>query len=418
MYESEYESLVTSGYSPRLGPWIRRRDDPVQGSIWQRTRRAGVAACLMIGIGVSGADSAEEIAGQDARARLVAEVEARGLNPAEIIFPDSLTEEIRRWLLESVETGPSPKDTIERLLRAMTDPEGLGMVFVPGFTGTAEEAFHSRKANCLAFTHLMVGMSRELGIPTYYVNYELVERFRRSGDLIIVAGHVSAGYGRGAGGYLLEFGDLADLDRSRARPISDLDALARYYANRAAELLEDGRIEEALGWAETATRLEPSLPEGWSNLGVALRRSGRLDQAEEAYIQSTEVDPLYHVAYHNLFALMRYRGDSEAASEILTLLDRRDNRNPFIYLELGDQSLASERLEEAGRFYQKASKVGGDLAETWAARGSWALAEGKVRKARRWLRKAQELSSDDPRTLELERQMLEFEGAVDIESSL
>lgn len=347
---------------------------------------------------------------------LAAQVESQGLNPAEITFPDSLTEEMKGWLEDNVRRGLSDRETIDRLLGAMTDPDGLGLVYVPGYTGTAEEVFESRRANCLAFTHLLVGMSRELGIPAYYVNYELAEQFRRAGDLIVVSGHVSAGYGSGADRYLLEFGAVVNLAGRRPRPVSDLNALARYYSNRAAEQLRGGQAEDALGWAEVSTRLDPSLVEGWSNLGVALRRSGRVDEAEKAYLQATEIDPYYHVAYHNLFALMQMRGDREAAREILDLMDRRDNKNPFLYLELGDQSLASHRLDEAGHFYKRASKVGEELAETWAARGSWALASGKPKKARRWLKRAQSIGPDEPRTVELEHQLLEFQASLDIES--
>ncbi len=416
MNKREGQDLVTPGYPHWLSHWIRSQAGHRRGSVWSKVVLAGLVFCLTTGSWAFGADRSATGIGQESRARLVAQVESQGLSSAEIVFPDSLTEEMRQWLRESVETGPSPRDTIEELLLAMTGPEGLGLVFAPGHTATAEEVFQSRQANCLAFTHLMVGLSRELGIPTYYVNYELVERFRRSGDLIVVSGHVSAGYGSGPEGYLLEFGDLVNLDRSQARPITDLNALARYYSNRAAELIADGEVEAALGWAETTTRLDPSLVQGWSNLGVALRRSGHLDQAERAYIQATAVDSDYHVAYHNLFALMRLRGDTEAAQEILKLLDRRDNRNPFLYLELGDQSLASKRLDEAGRFYERASKVGGELAETWAARGGWALTSGKVRKARRWLEKAQRIAPDEPRVIELEQRLLEIEGTLDIES--
>jgi Flp pilus assembly protein TadD len=364
--------------------------------------------CVLVAIRTSHAGAVETIA-REAHLALVAEVEAKGLNPEDIVFPDALTDEMKQWLQTNVESGPSPKETIESLLRAMTDADGLGLAYEPGYTGTAEEVFRSRKANCLAFTHLMVGLSRELGIRSYYVNYEMVERFRRSGDLIVVSGHVSAGYGSGLDRYVLDFGAAADLEGGRASSISDLNALARYYANRAAELLGDGEAEESLEWAKTATRLDPSLAEGWSNLGVALRRSGQLEAAEQAYLRASEVDPDYHVAYHNLFALMRLRGDSEAAKELLNLLDRRKNRNPFLYLELGDQSLRQGRLEEAGYFYRRASQLGGKLAETWAARGSWALVGGKLRKAQRWLEKARRIEPEDPRVVDLERQMLELE---------
>ena len=418
MVESRNETRVGSGAPQDWRRWRRVWERGGRGAVWIRGVGRGFALCLLVLTSDSFAEDFVETEHDRSRARLATQIEALGLNPSEITFPDSLTEEMRQWLENSVRRGPSEKETVDRLLGALTDPHGLGLLYVPGYTGTAEEVFLTRKANCLAFTHLMVGMSRELGISAYYVNYELAERFSRSGDLIVVSGHVSAGYGSGTESYLLEFGAVVDVDGRRPRPISDLNALARYYANRAAELLRDGEVEEALEWAETSKRLDPTLVEGWNNLGVALRRSGRVDQAEQAYLRATEVDPGYHVAYHNLFALMLFRGHSEAASEILDLLARRENRNPFIYLELGDQSLAARRLEEAGRFYKRASKLGEGLAETWAARGGWALAAGKVGKARRWLRKAQKISLEDPRTMELERRLVEFEARVGIESSL
>lgn len=418
MLESQNGSLVNSGAPLNPKRWLRARERYDRGAKWPETLVPVLTLFSLVFPSTSLAQGAGRTESQQSLSSLVAQVEERGLDPSEITFPDSLTEEMKEWLEKNVRRGLSDKETVDRLLSALTESDGLGLVYIPGYTGTAEEVFVTRKANCLAFTHLMIGMSRELGIPAYYVNYELAEQFRRSGDLIVVSGHVSAGYGSGADRYLLEFGAVVNLDGRRPRPISDLNALARYYSNRAAESLRGGQANDALEWAETSITLDPTLVEGWSNLGVALRRSGHLDAAEQAYLKATEVDPSYHVAYHNLFALMRFRGESEAAGEILDLLDRRDNRNPFIYLELGDQSLASKMLDEAGSFYRRASKVGDDLAETWAARGSWALASGKVRKARRWLKKAQSLSPDDPRTLELERQLLELEGTVDIESSL
>ena len=416
MFENENRNLVTSSAQPgrTWWYWVRARDG--YGSIWVNAIVATLPFLLIVGAATSSAAGAGWVDSQESRSMLAAQVEALGFEPGEVTFPDSLTEEMKGWLEENVRRGLSDRETIDRLLSALITPDGLGLVYIPGYTATAEEVFESGKANCLAFTQLLVGMSRELGVPAYYVNYELAEQFRRSGDLIVVSGHVSAGYGSGADRYLLEFGAVVNLDGRRPRRISDLNALARYYSNRAAEQLRAGEAEEALSWAEVSTRLDPSMVEGWSNLGVTLRRSGRVDEAERAYLRATEIDPYYHVAYHNLFALMRLRGDREAAREILDLMDRRDNRNPFLYLELGDQSLASHRLDEAGRFYKRASKVGEELAETWAARGGWALASGKSRKARRWLQRARSIAPDEPRTVELERQLLEFQASLDIES--
>lgn len=344
------------------------------------------------------------------QAELEEAVRARGLEPKKIVFPARLNDEMRSWLSERVQVGAASEKSLQRLLEALLDADGFGLKYTPHYTGTAEEVFTSHEANCLAFTHLFIAMSRELGIATYFVNYELIEGFRRTGDLIVISGHVSAGYSVGTERHLLEFGAVSGLDARTARRISDLNALARYYANRGAELLRGGELEAALQWSNTATQLDPSLADGWTNLGVARRRTGDLEGAEEAYLKATEGDPDHFAAYHNLSVVLRLQGDQGAARSILELLDRRDNRNPYIYLQLGDQSLVAGRPEEAKRFYRRASILGDQLAETKAARGHWALLNGQPKRARKWLRRAQDIDPEDERTLELEHLLLKELG--------
>ncbi|TNF78140.1 MAG: tetratricopeptide repeat protein, partial [Acidobacteria bacterium] len=92
----------------------------------------------------------------------------------------------------------------------------------------------------------------------------------------------------------------------------------------------------------------------------------------------------------------------DAAGKLLKLLDRRDNRNPFVYLDLGDAAIEEGRLDEAGRFYRRAVRLGDELAEPRAALGLLAFRRGDVDKARRWLRRAQKLDPEEPRTQRLE----------------
>jgi Flp pilus assembly protein TadD len=321
-------------------------------------------------------------------------VQARGLDPETIVFPARLNDEMRNWLQERVEPVPSSTRLLHELLEILLDADGFGLKYTPRYTGTAEEVFYSHEANCLAFTHLFVAMSRELGINTYFVNYSLIERFRRTGDLIVISGHVSAGFSSGTERHLLQFGAVSGLDARTARRISDLNALARYYANRGAELLRDGDLESALRWSETATQLDPALADGWTNLGVARRRAGDLEGASQAYLRATEVDPDHFAAYHNLSVVLRLQGRQDA--------------------QLGDQSLEAGRLEEARRFYRRASILGDELAETKAARGHWALLNGQPKRARKWLRRAQAVDPEEERTVELERLLLKELGSPHI----
>lgn len=334
-------------------------------------------------------------------AELESQIRARGLDPEEVEIPGRLTDEIRDWANRKVPGGVSEGQVLRRLLWALIDPFGLNLTYDPGRTGTASEVWASGKANCLGFTHLFVGLSRELGIPTYYVRWSRIENYRKEGDLIVVSEHVSAGFGAGAERQVLEFGAVDGLGESPSHPISDLEALARHYANRSAEWLQEGNLSEARTSAEIAVQLEPELPEGWVNLGVARRRSGDLEGAKEAYTRATVVDVDHLPAYQNLSVLMEIQGEKDVAREILALLDRRDNRNPFIYLSLGDFSLDTGQLDEAERFYRRASKLGPELAATRAARGLLALEAGDLKAARKWLKRSQSIDPEDHRALRL-----------------
>ena len=339
------------------------------------------------------------------------EIVARGLDPDRVGVPARLTAEMKEWVHSKVSIGTPANVAFREVLSALVDPSGLGLVYDPSYTGTAEEIWSSRKANCLGFTHLFVGLTREVGIPTYYVRWGWVERYRREGDLVVVSGHVSAGWGVGLAREVLEFGAVEGMEASRSHLISDINALARHYANRSAERLRAGEIEAALSAAETAVKLDPTLVDAWVNLGVSRRRSGDPDGAESAYRRGTLVDPDHLPAYQNLSVVLRMQGAEDLAQTMLELLDRRDNKNPFTYLSLGDQSFDSGRYEEAARYYQRAGKLGRELAEARAARGLAALEMGELRAARKWLKRAQALDPEDSRTQELDKLLSQSEDS-------
>ena len=104
----------------------------------------------------------------------------------------------------------------------------------------------------------------------------------------------------------------------------------------------------------------------------------------------------------------------QAAAKLLRLLDQRRNRNPFIYLALGDDSMEQGHFEDAGRFYRKALYYSDEPAEARAALGMRALAQGDLAAARRWLTRAQRADATEPRVEEL-RERLREAGSGDEE---
>src|SRR4051812_22036495 len=283
-------------------------------------------------------------AGPTTVAGVAHELRQRGGDPASVVVPFEVTDEMRTWVHSQVPDSGSPEQRLELLLTAIVNPDGLGLTYEGGTTNTAREAFAARKANCLGFTSLFVGLARELAIPAFYLGVDDVERFERDGDLLVISGHVSAGFAVSGGKIkILEFTNAPKADYRHIRRVEDLTAVALYHANHGAELLRAGRLEEALPWLRKGVAIDPDLGDAWVDLGVGLRRAGDLDGAEAAYRRALEVNPQGASAYQNLAVLLRLRGHAKEADDLMALSTRASGQNPFSYLALGDLSLAHGR---------------------------------------------------------------------------
>ena len=342
-------------------------------------------------------------AGPTGVAGLAHDLRQRGVDPASVVVPFEVTDEMRAWVHAQVPDSGAPEQRLERLLAAIVGPDGLELSYEGGSTNTAREAFASRKANCLGFTSLFVGMARELGIPAFYLGVDDVERFEREGDLLVISGHVSAGFGLGGGKIkILEFTNAPKADYRHVRRLADLTAIALYHSNHGAELLRSGHLDGSLPWLRKAVAIDPELGDGWIDLGVGLRRAGDLEGAEAAYRRALEVNPQGAAAYQNLAVLLRLRGQAREADDLMALSTRASGQNPFSYLALGDLSLSHGRLDEARRFYRRAMWLNRDDAEPYAALGLAALAGGDRREAEKWLRKASARDKGNGRVRRLE----------------
>ena len=321
-----------------------------------------------------------------------------GLNGPKVVAPLAIDPSMRAFAREAVVgSGGQARQRLQALLDRMIDPEALKLSYVWGHTGTTAEVFATGEANCLAFTNLFIGMARSVGLPVYYLLVRDGETFRKEEDLVIVSDHVAVGYGFGDGRMIIDLAAEPTTDTRNLKPISDISALALYYTNRGAEALRRDGIQEALTHLRTAVALDSEMAPIWVNYGVALRRHGERQAAEDAYRRALELDPRGRSALVNLASLLRLEDRVEEAEELEVVLARRPGRNPFTYLALGDISLANGRPAEAIRLYRRAIGLDRQSGEAWAAFGSAALAQGDHDAARRALRKARKRAEDHPR---------------------
>ncbi len=316
------------------------------------------------------------------------------VDPGKVVLPYGLTPEMQAWAEETAGQSTNPLERLQRLQERLLDPHEMALEYTWGYTGTAAEVFEHRRANCLAFTNLFVGMARTVGIPVYFLSVEIGETYRKDGDLVILSDHIAVGYGPQSQRTVFDFSENPDSDIRTFHMISDLRALAMFHSNRGAEALQTDFLDAAVEWGEMAVKIEPELASAWVNLGVAYRRQGDLEAAEEVYRRAIEVDPRIYSAYQNLSALLRIQGRHGEALTLEGLLEKAPNRNPFTYLTLGDASLVGGRLQDAEQYYRRALRLDPSLAEPYAALGRLALVQQNVPRARRWLGKAQKRDPD------------------------
>jgi tetratricopeptide (TPR) repeat protein len=97
-------------------------------------------------------------------------------------------------------------------------------------------------------------------------------------------------------------------------------------------------------------------PQTLNDLGVALRFSGRLEEAEEALHKAIEAEPRYADAWNNLGCVHYLQGGYEEAERCLReaiLLDRR----PVFLLHLGMCQLGSNQLDGAEESFSSALRL-------------------------------------------------------------
>ena len=335
--------------------------------------------------------------------RLRLEIGERGLDPARIVLPFETTPEMRSWARATVSRGGVEEQRLQQLLLALLERDGRKLRYDRNRTATAVEVWRDGVANCLSFTHLFVGLAREVGLPVYYLRIADSPRYEREGDLVVASEHVAAAWGPPHRRKVLDFSEEPVGEYHQTQVVSDLTAVALYYSNLGAGRIRAGRLDEALDALSVATRLDPELADGWVNQGVALRAGGHREEAEAAFRRALEANPSMISAYNNLASLLRQAGRDTEARRLLEVADRQANRDPFTYLALGDLALAEGRLDEAARFYRRALRRHPGRAEPLAALGRCALAAGQRGDAQRWLRRAHRADPTEPRTVELRR---------------
>jgi len=322
------------------------------------------------------------------------EVAQRGVDPSRIPNPLQVTEAMKR--AAELMAGPGePPVRLERLQRALFDPNQFPFTYFTRGTLTAAEAFHRREGNCLSFTNLFVALGRSLGIPVTTALVQRVVGSEREGDLIVVNTHVVAVLEYAGGLYTYDFDRTRTAKPIHVQPLDDMWITGLYLNNKGADELRLGHADIALRFFQDAVALAPGFAPAWANLGVARRRLGDIAGALEAYRKALELAPSDPTVLSNLAALFRFLGREAEAQQALQAANLAQ-ASPHQLLVRGDVELAAGRITEAKKFYRRALRANPKFVEPMLALARAELAEQNVGRAARWLARAAKLDPSNP----------------------
>jgi eukaryotic-like serine/threonine-protein kinase len=107
------------------------------------------------------------------------------------------------------------------------------------------------------------------------------------------------------------------------------------------------RLEEALGYYRAALAIRPQTSMAHHNVGAVLSVLGRRDAAVSHFRESLRLDPEYAAGHHSLAWTMRYMGQLDEAIDEYGQALRIAPTSSVIHNNFGDALLAKGRIDEA-----------------------------------------------------------------------
>lgn len=315
-------------------------------------------------------------------------VEARGVNPDNVIYPFSSIPEMGEFARNATSGATSPLPRLARLQQSLFDSRTFPFEYDAPITLTPAESFSARRGNCLSFTVLFVTLARSLGLPVQLYSVQRLLGISKEESLVIVSRHVVAGFRHAGRLYVYDFSRLKEEFIGRHIPLDDVAVSGLFHTNIGASLLQKGQLEAAREQLFLATRLAPRFGGSWVNLGVVKRRLGDIEGAFSAYERALRVEPGNASALTNIAFLYAQQG-REAESRAALAAAARGKSSPYSLIALADLEMARGNIKEARRLLGKARRVGrGHVPEVYEALARWAVKSGDRDRADRYRSKA------------------------------
>jgi tetratricopeptide (TPR) repeat protein len=309
----------------------------------------------------------------------------------QVVVPYEIDDEIRQVAQEITLNHYDERAKARAIINKIIDLTGLSISYDWLSNKTAREVFRQGRGNCLAYSNLFVGMAREVGLDAVYVDVTMIERISREAEVIVNNGHITAGYMVGGQVRIIDFTRTPEREYIGYKVIDDLEAIANYYNNQGflygyfvenegQDLDFDPAVKEVEMY-ELALEILPTFQRARNNLGVALKRRGRIEEAIEQYKMAIEVDPNFADAHSNLGAAYYALGRNEDAVREFELATKNAGSNAYFFHHLGVVQYQLKQYDEAIEQFKKAISREPSLAEARFFLAECYMKQGDKKKA-------------------------------------
>ena len=268
-----------------------------------------------------------------------------------------LSDAIRESLTERIDPDWGDTRKFRQLSNFLFGADELNIRYHAWSIHDAGNTFEKKRGNCLAMSSLFVAAARHLGMDSYFETVEVAPRWTHEGNTMIRYEHIVAAGKLGHAGYVVDFlPQFTEQKKHRSR-ISDRQAQALYYNNRAVEAMINGEFPDGTHRLLQALKLWPENADILSNLGAAFRRTGKSELAEASYRRALQHDRHNYSALANLTRLYLMEGREEEADRYFRIVSRYYRRNPWYHLQLARMQIAQGDHESAGKNLRRAAAL-------------------------------------------------------------
>jgi tetratricopeptide (TPR) repeat protein len=308
----------------------------------------------------------------------------------------ALSDEMREFLENNVGKRAGLSVKVKQLADAIFSEKVFGLAYDEA-TRTAAETFSARRGNCLSFTFMFVSMARGVGLDARFQEVDIPPEWTFAKETYILNRHVNIYVDQGwpppkvVDFFISDF--KSDYD---TRIISDQRALAHFFNNLGAELMQHGDVPGAFyAFRKALAENDRSFAPAWDSLETLYGRMGHFYHAEASFLQALAADRSDLTAMTNLTALYDRLGEPKLASRYRKKVISHRMRNPYYRFQLARAAYHLEDYDLAINHLKFALQKGKKDDRFCALLGLVYLQMGDEKKSRHWMARAEKYADTE-----------------------